>query len=578
MKKLFIRIGLIYTVSLLNLVSSNVLANDTITKEFSWNQWHLVSVPCVDDTTKVWDVFSWLPANNWALFSYDGSAYTTLSIDDTFTSNRGYWFKYISEDPVSATVTCASPKNSKQTLPWNKFSLLGNQYGQKLPLNSIYVASTSLLNKKKELGLTSIFVYRNWKYVTLNQGNDSIDTWEWYWIRNSGPEELELTFEPYIEEAKIEKLLSNRILWTSYESFSWYDASAPYFWIYPMLWKGDDLYFGVWTSLPADQDGAAIAKYNANTKSLTYIESLNEQWIMTLVDMWEGIGIPWVDPCCGDLLSDEWEYGKFKNGWDWGNFYYLDPSNDSVTKHRNIPYVIHSWGAWYDNLKGTLYIATSDILESTDDIYSPTIDDWSWKIHSTTDKWVTWQEVADKTNWVGTWRTYDITGHNGNLYAQWKNVEGNKCWITMSKDEGETWTKIPWADVRCANRLYIVWNNLVVLSSNASQFTLINLFNDQVTQKELPLGSSLSTYHPLATDPYGNAYIWTLQWTVLHTRDFNTWAELAKYDAESVSFNTIHYWESQEALVMWSWWESANIWKLDLQNSDRQWLPDILNK
>lgn len=441
---------------------------------------------------------------------------------------------------------------------------------------------------EKQTWLLASQFCNNWICSTSTPNTDLSDSINHVWyitaINASGNSAATYTLfdvdSSIVPEAKIEKLLWDDELASTYESFTWYPTTENYFWIYPMLWKGEKLYLGVGTWLPAGQNGAAIVKYSAESQKLEYIEKLNEQWIMSFVDMWDAIGVPWVDPCCGDRLSDEWEAWFYNHQWDWWNFYYLDTVTDSVVKHRNMPYVIHWWGWWYDFAKEKLFLATSNILPDGEP-GRPNTGSTSWYIFSSIDTWETWEEVAKKEDGVGNFRTYDIIGHNGVLYAQW--ADDSSCGIAKSVDEWKNWTRIEWPMVSCAIRLYILWNTLVLVNWNTEELSLVDLEDDSVTQKPLPTGINWS-YQPMTQDPYGNAYFWTHDWSIMHTRDFDTWTKLAKYDDEIASFNSIHYWESQDALVMSSWWGiwnfggKPNLFKLDLKNSDNKGLPDILEQ
>ena len=83
---------------------------------------------------------------------------------------------------------------------------------------------------------------------------------------------------------------------------------------------------------------------------------------MTLVSAGKNtIVSPGTDPCCGDVRNDKNEAGAYDHEWDWGNSYVLNSLSNSIVKNRNLPYMIHGWGAWFDEEKNKLYYAGSGI-------------------------------------------------------------------------------------------------------------------------------------------------------------------------------------------------------------------------
>ena len=148
----------------------------------------------------------------------------------------------------------------------------------------------------------------------------------------------------------IEKVFADGVLADLFTRETGHPGSDEFFGIYPMHAKGEQLYLGIGTSLPAKFDGAAIAAYTEGSATPIFLSTLNEQGIMDLSSHGDNLISPGADPCCGDLFNDSGQPGNYSSEWDWGNSYFIDTTLNSVTKHRNLPNVVHGWGAWYDGI------------------------------------------------------------------------------------------------------------------------------------------------------------------------------------------------------------------------------------
>ena len=361
----------------------------------------------------------------------------------------------------------------------------------------------------------------------------------------------------------IEKLLPDGEMLQTYKAFlSDENIHKDYFGVYPMLGKDSTLFLWINGWLPAGEGNWAIATYSWEDQSIDYIYKLNDNGSMTFSDMWDGIGIPWVDPCCGDLLSDTWESWRYNHEWDWWNFYFLNTSNLSVTKHRNLANVFHGWWAWYDKENEKMYYASSNHAADTEDRNDVTP---FGALYSTTNKWDSWKSIAGIDSNIWNFRTYDVIGTDGILYIQWRDGSAwsEVCGIAKSINDGDTWKRIEWVSLYCATRLHIVWSQVVALSQQGTSFVLVNTNTDTVTYKSFADSFSNTSYHTFTQDNSGNIYIWTNDGRVMQTRDFDTWSELATLENwEDVKFNTIHYWEQDSSLILSNWWENANLWRL----------------
>ncbi len=380
-----------------------------------------------------------------------------------------------------------------------------------------------------------------------------------------------------VEKPVLEKLFSEKELANSYESATGYNANfqyndVNYFGIYPMVASGNTLYLGLGSSLPAATDGAALAIYTEGSNSLTYLKSIHEQGIMALTKYGKGIAIPGADPCCGDVLNDNGESGRYTSEWDWGNFYYINSENKNVIKHRNLPNVVHGWGSWDDTTNNTLYYAGSGHMADTEEKNDATTTGLLFK---TTDLGETWIKVADRNDGIGLYRTYDVIGINNILYVQYNDELSGTCGIAKSMDNGQTWARIQNSEIRCATRLYAVNNSLVALSADKKSFVLIDS-SDTISKHSFETLFQVSGYHILSQDSNNNIYVGTKDGRVMHTVDFNTWTEIARTNDSSIAFSTATYWEEKQWLVLANWGEKANLWKISILNSDHKGLPDIL--
>ncbi len=362
-----------------------------------------------------------------------------------------------------------------------------------------------------------------------------------------------------IPKQKLVKLLDDGELLSTYKDETNHTTDKDYFGIYPMIASGSTLYLGLGSGLPAGKDGALLAKYTEGDSSLTMLKSINEQGIMSFSPFADGISVPGVDPCCGDLHDDNDNPGRYNDEWDWGNFYTINTNNQSVIKHRNLPNVVHGWGSWYDKNNQTLYYAGSSHLA---DAPIKTDATTTGVIYKTNDFGENWELVANRDDGVGLYRSYDVIGIHSNLYVQHNdNSSGGDCGIAKSDNDGQTWTRITNSDVWCATRLYNIQNHLVVLASDGKSFIKINT-SDQVSTHTFDPLFAISAYHTLSHDSSGNVYVGTTDGRVMHSKDLSNWDEIAQTDDDTIAFNTSTYWPEKKWLILSNWGDEANLWKL----------------
>ncbi len=375
----------------------------------------------------------------------------------------------------------------------------------------------------------------------------------------------------YAADAPLDKVFDDGAIQALYTAASGYGAGDTYFGVYPILPVGDVVYFGVGTSLPAGSDGAMIMQYHAGDTQPTAVHTLHEQGIMSMVPMGSRIAVPGADPCCGDVASDGGQAGRYNHEWDWGNFYTISASG-AFAKHRNLPYVLHGWGGWYDAVSGMFYYAGSGMMADTPNRTDATP---TGMIFATHDSGATWTKIADRTNDTGSARTYDIIGMNGALFASVADaVSDASCSLIKSTDGGQTWTRIVNGGVRCATRLYSVDGAIVTLRDDVKAFIKITP-SGQTQVYAFDDIFAVSAYHVLATDGYGNYYVPTTDGRVMLTRDFERWQQIAKVDG--VAFNTVAYWPAQQTILVGNLGSAANLWRVSVRNTDADGLPDVLD-
>ena len=330
-----------------------------------------------------------------------------------------------------------------------------------------------------------------------------------------------------------------------YEQATGYTSDPHYFGAYKLEPNGDQLYVGFGTGRPAEFDGSLLAVTDGDV--LTAVAPLDEQGFIDMQLANDTLFIPGADPCCGD-------------GWNLGNFYVKQPGQ-SLTKYRNLPNVIHSWGTWYDTDSDILYAAVSAHLGDNTTL--------TGEIFSSTNQAADWSRVGNYIDGLGNYRTYDVIGFADKLYAVWSDdyaVSTNQyyaCGLTVSEDGGLNWTRITTTTsqpITCRSRLH-VWNNqLLALSHDRKSFLAIDGDN-HITQYPLTDYRVTSwAYNALASDQEGYLYTLADYGQIIRTKDLINW-ELMAYANRDLF--TIAYWPDKNWLVVG---ERGNgrLWKLDL--------------
>lgn len=293
------------------------------------------------------------------------------------------------------------------------------------------------------------------------------------------------------------------------------------------------LYLGFGADRPALRDGALLAAFD--DQGLRAIAPLDEQGML---DMTVGNGtllIPGVDPCCPD-------------GWESGNFYLYRPTT-GLTKLRNLPNVLHSWGTWYDAGEGAIYVAASahpgDFLTSIGQI---------WR---TGDEGASWELVADGSAGVGSYRTYDVIGHHGSLFVV---SRADVCTLVARAPGGTTWVDaLPGSRVACVHRLVSFGDSLIALDVGRAA---LHVLPPQGAPSVVDVLFTVDTLaYNWAVVAGGSLYVLSDDRRILVTRDLVAWETVVRSDQP---FSAIQYWPSRDWLVLATYGRGGTLWKLQL--------------
>ncbi len=304
---------------------------------------------------------------------------------------------------------------------------------------------------------------------------------------------------------------------------------------YTMLPLSGTLYLGFGAGLPAAADGALLGAFA--DEGLPPLAPLDEQGVLDMESAAGVLFVPGVDPCCPD-------------GWEAGNVYTYTAAT-GLTKRRTLPNVLHAWGAWYDAATSEVYLAASahrgDFTGSIGEI---------WR---STDLGVHWERVATDEHGVGEYRTYDVFGHRGRLYATSADSL-NSCLLVAQPSVGTVWMPVfPDEEIACYQRLTPFGDALVTLERARSSLLIVPTEGEPL-RRELPFTVGLMTFHWAAVAA-GNLYALSDDGRILVTRDLAAWETVARADRE---FVTIQYWPQRDWLVLAGRGTDGALWKLGL--------------
>lgn len=331
-----------------------------------------------------------------------------------------------------------------------------------------------------------------------------------------------------------------------FETNTGYEPDDGYFAGYAFLpWDGD-LYLGFGKARPAEANGSLFARFR--NRSLSAIYQPSEQGFIDMTPDWSQplIHIPGPDP------TDPAEPGGSQ--WDWGNTYVFDPATDAMTKHRNLPNVIHTWGL--ESIPAGLYAAVSSHMGD--------YETWTGEVFRSQDEGESWERMANKDAGVGDYRTYDIISFRDNLYVIWNDSLNEPCGLAKSKDGGITWTRLLEFSgyVNCRSRLTIYKNQLIALAS-ARDGILALQPGGRVTTHIFPdFHAQDWVYNPFAIDAQNRLYLVTEDNRILRTNDLSTgeWETMAASDRD---FITLAYWPDRDRIVAGDRGVMGRSWLLD---------------
>lgn len=343
-------------------------------------------------------------------------------------------------------------------------------------------------------------------------------------------------------------------LLTGQDYAAWYQAQmnvAPntaYFGAYALQAVGSTLYAGFGTARPSENgnSGGLLASVDGVPLALNALLTLTEEGFIDIEPAGAALYIPGPDPT--DAVAPP------NHQWDWGNFYSYAPPGPGV-KYRNLPDVIHSWGAWWDAANSQLYAAVSAHLGD----YTT----WSGQIFSTDDPANGWTLLADRDDGVGQYRSYDIIGFAGKLYVTWNDVYPTPCGLAASSDGGATWTRLAAPDKQCRSRLLVFGDKLLALNLAQNGFVAVDTGGNISTLSFPGFVVSDWAYNYAAVDDASpqRLYVVTIDGRIMRTADLSTWETMAATDLELI---TLSHWPAKGWLVAADRGGAARLWRLDL--------------
>ena len=329
-----------------------------------------------------------------------------------------------------------------------------------------------------------------------------------------------------------------------FEENTGHEPNEHYFGNYKILSWDDALYLGFGTARPAESDGSLFARFQNAALSAIYQPSEQGFIDMTKDTAQPVIHIPGPDP------TDPAEQGGSQ--WDWGNTYVYTPTVGTMTKHRNLPNVIHTWGL--ESTSAGLYAAVSS---HTGDYKT-----WTGEVFRSDDLGDSWTRIADKTDGAGHYRTYDIIQFNGKLYLVWNDVYGAPCGLAQSDDGGSTWERLSdfTGYTQCRSRLFIYDNKLLVLGSARDGILALHPDGSVSTHIFPDFLAQDWAYNPMAVDSQNRLYIASEDNRILRTPDLDTWETLVASDRD---FITLNYWPSEDRIVAGDRGAMGRLWLLN---------------
>ncbi len=307
-----------------------------------------------------------------------------------------------------------------------------------------------------------------------------------------------------------------------------------YFGVYAVQAIGTTLYLGIGTARPAEANGALLVKTDGTT--LKAVKQLDEQGFVDMRAGGSTLYIPGVDP-----LED----------WSMGEIYVGNPP-DAVSKHRDMPNVIHTWGLDPQTDKGRLYAAVGMHAGDNQTFYGGVL--------ISDDDGDSWNVVADPRHTLGAYRTYDIRQFCGKLYVTANDDYEKASQLAVSSDGGATWKRIR-VSVESRPRLLAGRDYLAALAWGRDGLQLVTP-GGKVTKARFPgFYAADWAYNYICAGYGGWYYLLADAGRLYNSRDLKTWTLVAD---TGLTLLGVGYWQSGNKLIVTDRGAGASIYALDL--------------
>jgi hypothetical protein len=242
----------------------------------------------------------------------------------------------------------------------------------------------------------------------------------------------------------------------------------------------DELLIGMATQQQGavDRDGALVASLDLSTNKLTKVAYLFEQGLLDMEIINDVLHVPGTDPRFRPFTDPKDEVGYPAFYWNLGNWYRIDLRQQPRKREliRNLPFVVHGWGQWYNAKNKVIYHATSRVVcdhpKSTGDCYQVPDATQEGAIFVSKDFGSNW-ELFSNSKAIGRFRTYDVHGTEQALFVVWSD-ERDKCGIARKQWHETTWTRIEPLRVPCYLRLQSYQNQLLAVDEIQQLVVLIS--------------------------------------------------------------------------------------------------------
>ena len=241
---------------------------------------------------------------------------------------------------------------------------------------------------------------------------------------------------------------------------------------------------------PVDEDGAMVASLSLLDNSLTKMGYLFEQGFHDMEIINGVLHVPGTDPRFRPDTDPVGEPAQPIFYWNLGNWYRFDLTKSPRKREllRNLPFVVHGWGQWFDPSTQTIYHATSRVTCPTPtvngDCYEQPGAVGGGSLFKTTDFGDTWELIADREQGIGNFRTYDVQGVDQALFATWGDrlVEGTQsCGIARQKANETQWERVVQLRVPCKVRLQAFKSALITINEYGTRGIMVHPENDITT-------------------------------------------------------------------------------------------------